>query len=261
MTLTDTHVNLHAEAFAPDREAVIARARAAGVTRMITICDRMENAGAVRAIAEHDPAIWATVGAHPHYAKDHAELTAQALIEAAASPRIVGIGETGLDQYYGHSPLADQVRVFRRHIKAAQETGLPLIVHTREADAETAAILEEEHARAPFGILLHCYTSGMDLARRAWALGAYISFSGIMTFKNAHDVRAAAAAAPLDRVVLETDCPYLAPVPHRGRRCEPTHLVDVHAAFCALRGLAPEEGASLISANVERLFPALKGQA
>jgi TatD DNase family protein len=222
--LIDSHVNLHAGAFDSDRAEVIDRARA-----------------------------------HPHYAKDHLDLTPARLVAAAEDRKVVAIGETGLDQHYGYSPIGDQIAVFCTHIAAARETGLPLVVHTREADALTAEILEEEHARGAFKILLHCYTSGPDLARRAYALGARISFSGIMTFKNATDVRAIASEAPLDRVILETDCPYLAPVPHRGRRCEPIHVRDVYAAFAALRGIAMEEAVARIADTFHDLFPMARG--
>jgi TatD DNase family protein len=253
LQMIDSHVNLHHEAFAADRDAVVARARAAGVRTMVTICDRMSNAATVLAIAEAEPDIFASVGAHPHYAKDHLDLTGRELADAAAS-KIVGIGETGLDLHYQHSPLEAQISVFRAHIAAARETGLPLIVHTRNADAHTAQVLEEEAQRGPLRILLHCYTSGEDLARRALALGAVISFSGILTFKNAHDVRAIAAMVPIDRVILETDCPYLAPIPHRGRRAEPAHVADVYAYFAALRGLGLEECRARVSDTFHRLF-------
>ncbi len=254
MRLIDSHVNLHAEAFDEDRDAVIARAREAGVATMITICDRMENFPRVQAIAEAHPDIWASVGAHPHYAKDHLDLTAERLIACAAHPKVVGIGETGLDQHYNHSFVADQEAVFRAHITAARATGLPLIVHTRQADALTADILEEEHAKGAFAILMHCYTSGAELARRALALGAYFSLSGILTFKAAEDVRSVAAELPLDRIFLETDCPYLAPPPHRGRRNEPAFLADVHRYFCAWKGVPEEEAAAAMSDNFHRLF-------
>lgn len=254
MRLIDSHVNLHASAFDADRAAVIARAREADVGLMITICDTMENLPAVLAVAEAAPDIWASVGAHPHYAKDHRDLTADALVSAAAHPCIVAIGETGLDLHYGYSPIEDQVRVFRAHIEAARHTGLPLIVHTREADALTGDILEEEMGKGAFRLLLHCYTSGIDLARRAWAMGAFMSFSGILTFKNAHDVRAVAMEAPLERVMLETDCPYLAPVPHRGRRCEPAFVADVYDAFFALRGVEAEAGRGIVTDAVFTLF-------
>lgn len=254
MSLIDSHVNLHAAAFDEDRAEVIARARAAGVRTMITICDRIENFPAVRAIAESDADIWCSVGAHPHYARDHLGLTAAELVSGAAHPRVVGIGETGLDRHYNHSPIEDQEIVFRRHIAAARATGLPLIVHTREADDLTAAVLEEEAGQGPFPLLMHCYTSGAGLARRALALGAYFSLSGILTFKAADDVRAVAATLPMERIILETDCPYLAPIPHRGRRCEPAHLADVHRYFCQWKGLDEAEAAAIMRDNFFRLF-------
>jgi TatD DNase family protein len=255
MTLyIDSHVNLHHESYAEDREAVIARAREAGVDLMVTICDRIENFAAVSAIAEAHPQIYTSVGAHPHYAKDHLDLTAERLIELGRHPKVVGIGETGLDLHYGFSPLEDQVQVFRAHAAAARALDLPLIIHTREADAQMQELLDEEHAKGALRILLHCYTSGMALAQHALTLGAYVSFSGILTFKNAHDVRAVAEAVPLDRLIVETDCPYLAPVPHRGRRCEPAHVKDVQGFLCALRGLEPDEGAALLADNFFRCF-------
>jgi len=253
MRLIDSHVNLHAAQFAGDASAVLVRAREAGVQRMVTICDRMENALTVAEIAQREPDIHASIGAHPHYAKDHTWLTAHDLL-AGLTPRTAGIGETGLDLHYRYSPLEDQLAVFRSHIQAARESGLPLIVHTREADAETAQVLTEEYAKGPFRILLHCYTSGGELAARALALGAVISFSGILTFKNAHDVRAVAAQTPLDRVILETDCPYLAPAPFRGRRCEPIMVREVYQAFAALRGLEEAEVAERVWSNFHRLF-------
>jgi len=252
--LIDSHVNLHHAAFAADRVEVIARARAAGVARMITICDRIENFPTVLAIAESEPDIYASVGAHPHYAKDHLDLTTKRLVELARAPKVVGIGETGLDLHYKYSSLEDQVRVLRAHAAAARATGLPLIIHTRDADAETAAILEDEAGRGPLKILMHCYTSGLELARRALALGAYFSFSGILTFKKADEVRQAAHEIPLDRLIVETDCPYLAPIPHRGQRCEPAYVAEVHAALCALKGLSAEEGVELFADNFFRLF-------
>jgi TatD DNase family protein len=255
--LIDSHVNLHHNAFAVDREAVIARARDAGVARMLTICDRIENFGDVIAIADKHDDIYASVGAHPHYAKDHLELTAERLIELGRHEKVVGVGETGLDQHYKFSPLEDQVAVFRAHAKAAHALDKTLIIHTREADTAMAELLEEEAGKGPLRILMHCYTSGMELAQRARAIGAYFSFSGIMTFKNADDVRAIARDVPLDRVIVETDCPYLAPVPHRGRRCEPMHVAEVQAAFAKLRGLDEEEASALLADNFFRLFPTI----
>lgn len=256
--LIDSHVNLHHHSFADDREAVIERARAAGVARMITICDRIENFPHVIAIAEANADIYASVGAHPHYAKDHIDLTAERLAELGGHPKVAGVGETGLDQHYKFSPFEDQVRVFRAHAEAARRLDKPLIIHTREADDAMAELLEEEARRGPLRILMHCYTSGLALAERALALGAYFSFSGILTFKNADDVRAVARAVPLDRVIVETDCPYLAPVPHRGQRCEPQHVAEVQAYFCKLRGLEEGEGSALLADNFFRLFPMIE---
>ncbi|MBS0386729.1 MAG: TatD family hydrolase [Proteobacteria bacterium] len=256
----DSHVNLHHRDFDADREAVIARARDAGVERMITICDRIDNFEQVMAIAEAHREIYASVGAHPHYAKDHLALTAERLIELGRRQKVVGVGETGLDQHYQFSPIEDQVQVFRAHAAAARALDKTLIIHTREADEPMAGLLEEEAGKGPLRILMHCYTSGADLARRALRLGAYFSFSGIVTFKNAENVRAIAREIPLDRVIVETDCPYLAPVPHRGQRCEPMHVVDVQRAFCALRGLSEEEGAALLAANLFRLFPTISSR-
>jgi TatD DNase family protein len=250
----DTHVNLHHHSFSEDRAEVIARARAAGVARMITICDRLTNAADVRAVAEQDAQIWASVGVHPHHAKDYPSLSVADLVTSADHPKIVGIGESGLDLHYQYSPIEQQIAAFQTHIAAARQTGLVLIVHTRDADDLMADILEQEMAKGRFKLLLHCYTSGADLARRALALGAYISFSGIMTFKNAGDVRAVAAATPLERIVIETDCPYLAPVPHRGRRCEPAFAVDVARAFLALRGIEEAQGREILWDNTHRLF-------
>jgi TatD DNase family protein len=254
VTLIDSHVNLHADTFDGDRANVISRARAAGVRTMLTICDRMENFPRVLDIARSDADIWASVGAHPHHAKDHLGLTAEQLIAHAADPKVIGIGETGLDQHYGYSSLEDQIAVLRAHITAARAKDLPLIVHTREADEVTAEVLEDEFSRGPFRILMHCYTSGEGLARRALALGAYFSLSGILTFKTANDVRAVASILPLQRVILETDCPYLAPMPHRGRRNEPALLADVHRYFCTWKGLDEAQTADLMADNFFRLF-------
>ncbi|MCR5875686.1 TatD family hydrolase [Phenylobacterium sp. J426] len=233
--LIDSHVNLHAPQFDDDREAVISRALAAGVRLMVNICDRVSNFEAVRGVAMH-PDIWCTVGTHPHEAKEDPELSAETLVRLAQDPRVVGIGECGLDFHYDLSPREIQAKVFRVHCQAARETGLPLVVHTREADDLMGAILEEEYARGPFRILMHCYTSGLELARRATALGAWFSVAGIATFKTADDVRAVVAEMPADRIIVETDCPYLAPVPYRGRRNEPAFLPHVLAKLAEIRG-------------------------
>ena len=234
--LIDSHVNLHAAAFAEDRDVVIARAREAGVSLMLTICDRLPNFPVVHGLATAAPDIWCTVGAHPHEAKDHQWLTSDELISFAKLDRVAGIGETGLDYHYDLSPREVQRAVFAVHIAAAQASGLPLVVHTREADADMGQMLEAAHAERPFKLLMHCYTSGADLAHRAAALGAWFSVSGIATFKAAADVRALIADMPADRILVETDCPYLAPVPVRGRRNEPAYLPHVLAKLAAIRG-------------------------
>jgi TatD DNase family protein len=238
--LIDSHVNLHAPQFDADREAVISRALAAGVRLMVNISDKVSNYAAVRQVARH-PDIWCTVGTHPHEAREDPELKAATLISLADDPRVVAIGETGLDFHYDLSPRDIQARVFRVHIEAARETGLPLVVHTREADAVMGDILEEEHARGAFRILMHCYTSGAELAARAAALGAWFSVSGIATFKAAEDVRAVVREMPAERIIVETDCPYLAPVPHRGRRNEPAFLPHVLEKLAEVRGWSVKE--------------------
>jgi TatD DNase family protein len=234
--LIDSHVNLHAHQYDEDREAVIARARAAGVERMITICDKVSSFPAVRALAETHPDIWCSVGTHPHEAKENPQLSAADLVELAAWERVVGVGETGLDFYYDLSPRDVQAAVFRAHIGAARQTGLPLIVHSRDADAVMAEILEVEYAAGAFRLLLHCYTSGPQLMARVAALGAYFSVSGIATFKAADAVRAVIAEMPAERIIVETDCPYLAPTPMRGRRNEPAYLPYVLAKLAEIRG-------------------------
>ncbi len=234
--LIDSHVNLHAPQFADDQQAVIDRAREAGIGLMVNISDKVSTFETTYAIAEANADIWATVGTHPHEAKENPSLKADDLIRLADRPRVVGIGECGLDFHYDLSPRDIQAAVFRQHAIAARETGLPLVVHTREADEVMATILEEEYAAGPFRLLMHCYTSGPELARRAAALGAWFSVSGIATFKAAQDVRDIIADMPTDRIIVETDCPYLAPVPMRGRRNEPAFLPHVLAKLAEIRG-------------------------
>ena len=251
--LIDSHVNLHAPQFDEDREAVIARARAAGIALMVNISDKVSGFAAVRAVADA-PDIWCTVGTHPHEAKENPELSPETLIALAADPKVVGIGETGLDFHYDLSPRDIQAQVFRTHVTAARETGLPLVVHTREADDLMGDILEDEFARGPFRMLMHCYTSGAELARRAAALGAWFSVSGIATFKAADDVRAVVSEMPADRIIVETDCPYLAPVPHRGRRNEPAFLPHVLAKLAEVRGWSLAEAEARTEAAFFDLF-------
>jgi len=252
--LFDTHVNLHAEQFASEVEDVLARARLAGVTRFVSICDRLDRYPAVKAIASANADIWCSVGVHPHYAKDFWTLEAETLVREAADPKVCAIGETGLDQHYGYSDIFLQERSFVEHIHAARETGLPLVVHTREADDLTGDILEREYKRGAFAILMHCYTGGARLAARALDLDARFSVSGILSFKSAKDVREVMGAVPLERIILETDCPYLAPMPHRGRRNEPAFLVDVCRAFAEHRRMTFDEAAKLTTQNALDLF-------
>lgn len=239
--IIDSHVNLHAPQFDEDRDAVIARAREAGVRLMVEISDKLSTFEATHALAMAHEDIWCTVGAHPHEAKDHVELTADELVALAQRPRVIGIGECGLDFHYDLSPRDIQAAVFRQHIDAARRTGLPLVVHTREADDVMAAILREEYARGPFKLLMHCYTSGIELAETAAELGAWFSVSGIATFKAAEDVREVIRRMPGDRIIVETDCPYLAPIPHRGRRNEPAYVGFVLQKLAEVRGWTPQE--------------------
>jgi TatD DNase family protein len=252
--LIDSHVNLHSPKFDADREVVIERARAAGVALMVTICDKLASVDSVRAIADTHADIWFTVGTHPHEAKDDPDLAPARLETLAAHPKAVGVGETGLDFHYDLSPREVQVKVFRAHIAAARATGLPLVVHAREADAVMADILEAEHAAGPFKLLMHCYTSGPELLRRTAALGACFSVSGIATFKNAEDVRERVRAMPADRIIVETDCPYLAPVPHRGRRNEPAYVGLVLEKLAEVRGWDRAEAEARTEAAFFDLF-------
>ena len=249
--LVDSHCHLDFADPADEQEAIIARARTAGVATMLTISTRLDEFDRVRRIAEAHDGIWCSVGAHPHEAKDHADLAVPELAALAAHPKVVGIGETGLDFHYDLSPRDIQERVFRTHIAASRATGLPLIVHAREADREVARILEEE--RPPPGVM-HCFSSGRALAEAALARGFYISISGIVTFRNAEELRAIVRDLPLDRLLVETDAPYLAPVPYRGKRNEPAFVAATAVAVAALKGLEPERLAALTSANFFRLF-------
>ena len=249
--LVDSHCHLDFPDFAPERAAVIGRAFAAGIGTMLTICTRLDQFDGVRAIAEADPRIWCSVGAHPHEAADHADLLSERLVALAAHPRVVGIGETGLDFHYDLSPRDIQEHVFRAHIAASHASGLPLIIHAREADAEIAAILRAE--KPPPGVL-HCFTGSRALAEAALDLGFYISISGIVTFRNAEDLRAIVRDLPLDRLLIETDAPYLAPVPYRGKRNEPAFVAATASFVAELKGVATEALADATTANFFRLF-------
>lgn len=248
--LIDSHVNLHHELYDEDREAVIQRARDAGIRLQVTISDKVSSFEAVHAIAMAHDDIYATVGTHPHEAKENPSLSAETLITLAARPKVVGIGECGLDFHYDLSPRDIQAAVFRQHCAAARATGLPLVVHTREADGEMGAILTDEMGRGAFKLLMHCYTSGPRLAALAAELGAWFSVSGIATFKAAEEVRSVIRHMPEDRIIVETDCPYLAPVPMRGRRNEPAYIPHILAKLAEIRGWSLEEA----EARTERAF-------
>ena len=255
--LIDSHVNLHAPQFDEDRAAVIARARAAGIELMVEISDKVSGFEATHAVAMAEPDIWCTVGTHPHEAKENPALSAADLIALAGRPKVVGIGETGLDYHYDLSPRDIQRAVFAAHIEAARETRLPLVVHTREADDDMIQMLETAYESAPFKILLHCYTSGPELARRAAAMGAWFSVSGIASFRAAEAVRDVIRDMPADRIIVETDCPYLAPVPMRGRRNEPAFLPHVLDALAVIRGWSRQEAEARAEDAFFRLFDAI----
>lgn len=252
--LVDSHCHLDFPDFAPELDAVIERARGAGVGTMLTIGTRLDRFEAVRAIAERYPDIWCSVGVHPHDAADEPLNEAQALLDRANHPRVVGIGEAGLDYYYEHSPKDDQIRNFRAHIAASRETGLPLIVHARDADDDLCAIMSEESEKGAFPGLIHCFSSTAKLARTALELGMYISISGIVTFKKAEELRSIITEVPLDRLLVETDSPYLAPIPHRGKRNEPSFVTHTASAVAKLKNVAPEALAEQTTDNFFRLF-------
>ena len=249
--LVDSHCHLDFPDFAEERDAVVARARAAGVATLLTIGTRLDQFPAVRAIAEAYDNVWCSVGGHPHEAADHAATGAADLAAFAAHERVVGIGETGLDFHYDHSPRDLQERVFRAHIAASVASGLPLIIHARAADDDVARILREE--KPPPGVL-HCFSSGRALAEAALDLGFYISISGIVTFRNADELRGIVRDVPLERLLVETDAPYLAPVPYRGRRNEPAYVAATAAAVAALKGIEPARLAAATTDNFFRLF-------
>ena len=232
--MIDTHVNLHHEAFQDDLEAVITRANEGGIDGMLSICDRVDNFDKILKIVENRDNFWLSVGSHPHEAKDFQNLKAEELVEYSKNPKVIGIGETGLDYHYNLSPIKEQIIAFKEHIKASTISQLPLILHTREADEDTKNLLTEYMKQKEFPLLMHCYTSGIDLLKASLDMGAYVSASGIATFRNAKDVRENLKYVPLDRLLVETDCPYLAPIPKRGQRNEPVfinHLVDFLSEF------------------------------
>jgi TatD DNase family protein len=252
--LIDSHCHLNYKGLVEDQQGVIARAREAGIGGFLNISTRQREWADVVGLAEREADVWASVGIHPHEADAHADLGAAALIDAAAHPRVVAIGETGLDYYYEHSERATQQALFRTHIGVARETGLPLIVHTRDAEADTEQMLTEEMGKGAFTGLIHCFTASAQFARQVLDLGLSISLSGIVTFKNAKDLQDIAMQVPEDRLLVETDAPFLAPVPHRGKVCEPAFAADTAHFVAGLRGVSPEALAGTTTRNFFRLF-------
>ena len=255
--LIDSHCHLDFPEFAADIDGVLARAQAAGVARMITISTKVEAYDRVRAVAETHEAVFFTVGTHPHQAHEEPEASVETLVRLAQHPRCVGIGEAGLDYHYDRAPRDVAARVFRTHIAAARASGLPLVIHARDADADVAAILRDEMGQGSFTAVLHCFTASAMLAQTGIELGLSISFSGVLTFKNSDALRAIAHDAPLDRLLVETDAPFLAPTPYRGRRNEPAYVAETARALAAAKGLTFEAVAAATSANVARLFTKL----
>ena len=252
--LIDSHCHLNYKGLIEDQAEVLARARARGVKGFLNISTRRSEWDAIVATAHREPDVWASIGIHPHEADAHADLGAAALREAAQDSRVIAIGETGLDYYYDHSDRQVQQDLFRVHIGVARATGLPIVIHTRDAEADTLRILEEEMAAGAFPALIHCFTASAEFGRAVLDLGLTISISGIVTFKNARDLQAFSAEVPDDRLLVETDSPFLAPVPHRGKVCEPAFVADTCAYVAALRGTTSEALAELTSANFFRLF-------
>lgn len=252
--LIDSHCHLDFEALAGDIDGVMERAAAAGVSGMVTISTRVDNFSTYTAIAEQHTNVWCSVGTHPHNADQELHVQTDDLVRLSAHPRCVAIGEAGLDYFYDNAPREAQATGLRRHIAAARITGLPLVIHSRAADDDMAAILEQEAGQGAFPFVLHCFTAGRDLATRALALGGYISFSGIITFRNAEEIRAVAADVPPDRYLVETDAPYLAPIPHRGQSNEPSFVRHTAEKLAEVRGISLEQLAAETTANFARLF-------
>ena len=252
--LIDSHCHLEYKGLVEDQAGVLSRARDAGVGGFLNISTRQREWDQVISTAMREPDIWASVGIHPHEADDHADLGEAVLLAATEHPRVIAIGETGLDYYYDHSDRSTQRALFRTHIAVARQTGLPLIIHTRDAEEDTAAIIADEMAQGAFPALIHCFTASADFGRKMLELGLTISISGIVTFKNAKDLQEVAASLPEDRILVETDAPFLAPVPHRGRPCEPAFVADTARFVAQLRGVVPEALAEQTTRNFAALF-------
>jgi TatD DNase family protein len=256
--LIDSHCHLNYKGLVEDQAAVLERARARGVTGMLNISTREREWGDIIATAEREPDVWASVGIHPHEADEHPDVDAAKLIEAAQHPKVIGIGETGLDYFYDHSDRTQQRRSFRAHIAAARATGLPLIVHTREAEADTGAIIADEMGKGAFPALIHCFTASAGFAEDMLKLGLYISIAGIVTFKNARDLQETVSRLPIDRMLIETDAPFLAPLPFRGKRNEPSFVVRTAAVLAAVKGISTDEIAAATTANFFRHYSKAK---
>lgn len=254
MLVVDSHCHLDYEGLAERLPEVLEAAEQAGVGLMVSISTRVGKFARVLRIAEENDNIYCTIGTHPHNAHEELDVTVEELVEIARHPKVVGIGEAGLDYHYDFSPRIAQEQGFRLHIAAARETGLPLVIHSRAAEADTAAILANEMRKGEFKPLLHCFTSGSELARAGLALGAYVSFSGILTYKNAADLRAVAAEVPMDRLLVETDAPYLAPVPFRGKTNEPAFVVKTLEVLAGVKGVSHDAMARATNDNFFRLF-------
>jgi len=252
--LIDSHCHLDFPDFADDVAAIVGRAEAAGIGRIVSISTRVGRFDNLLGIAERFSNVYSSIGTHPHYAHEEPGVTIADLVAKTHHPKVVAIGEAGLDYHYDYSPRDAQEAGFRRHIAAARETGLPLVIHAREADADVRHILEEEIGKGAFPAVLHCYTGGRELAMRAVALGLYVSFTGILTFKTSDALRAIAAELPADRILVETDAPYLAPGKYRGKRNEPAFVTETAKTLATVRGVAPDEIARQTTANFFRLF-------
>ncbi len=252
--LIDSHCHLDFPDFEAERDAIVARAKAAGVGRMITISTRVARVETIRAIAERYPEVFFTIGTHPHQAAEEPDVSVELLVDLARHPKCVGIGEAGLDYHYDQVPRPLAASVFRTHIAAARLSGLPLVIHAREADDDVAAILRDEMGQGAFTAVLHCFTAGRALAETGLQLGLCLSFSGVVTFKGSHDLRAIARDVPLDRMLVETDAPFLAPVPFRGKRNEPSFVTRTAAVLAETKGLDTEAFAEATTRNVLRLF-------
>ena len=256
--LVDSHCHLDFPDFAQERAAVVARAKAAGVRTMVTISTRVRRFDEIKAIAETYEDVFCSIGTHPHNAGEERDVTVEELVKLAEHPKVVAIGEAGLDYHYDKAPRDDQAAGFRNHIAASRITGLPLVIHAREADEDIAAILEDEMGKGGFPFVLHCFSSGKALAVKGVQLGGYVSFSGILTFKNSAEIREIAQEIPHDRLLVETDAPYLAPPPYRGKRNEPAYVVSTAAVLAETIGVSNEKVAQLTTDNFFRLFSRAK---